>query len=163
MISVDVSELEKLARGFAQHKHILPKSVEQRAMRRAVRPIFRAAKSEVPVGRVVSENGWGKQKGPDFRRGGATRKDLRIKNRTKGLTVTSGVWIGPANKPGRVGWRNHFITKGVSGAGKGKRINTQPNDYLTRAYNAGIGETVQSFAKETEDSFQLWAKKNLPQ
>lgn len=164
MIKVDVDDLKKLSAGFQKYKDVLPKSVEQRALRRAVRPIFWAARQEVPVGRVVSENGWGRYKGPDYKRGGATRKDLRIKTRrTVYGKDTSGVWIGPVDKSGHVGWRNHFITRGVKGGGKGRRINTAPNDYLKRAHDQGIDEATATFGSEVNESFQKWAKKELPQ
>lgn len=159
MITIDASELRELSKSLAKYQAIVPRSVEQSALRRSVRPIFNAARQEVPVGRVVSDGGI---KGPDYRRGGATRKDLRVKNRRPGRGATSSVWVGPSFGPGKVGWRNHFITGGVQRAGRGRNVNIKPNNYLQRAYNRGIGESTKAFASEINESFLRWAKKNLP-
>lgn len=158
MIEIDISELKRLESGFAKYQSVLPKRVEQSALRRSVRPIYIAAREEVPVGRVVSDGG---KKGPDYRRGGATRRDMRIKSRRATGGATSAVWIGPSFGPGKVGWRNHFITRGVKLAGRGRNVNIPANDYLKRAYNRKIEESKKLFASEVDESFKRWANKNL--
>lgn len=153
MITVNTDEVKKLERGLSQYQSILPKSVAASALKKATRPMVKMAKAEAPVGK--SKNVLGGNS-----RGGATRRDTRVKV----VPVESGeiarLIIGVSKKRDKVGWRTHFITRGFTDRG-GKRH--AANDFLKRAYEATIGAARAEYATEILIAFKKWAQKNLPQ
>ncbi|KQS33969.1 hypothetical protein [Dyadobacter sp. Leaf189] len=159
MIQINADELLKLATGLDQYKSIMPKSVSTQALRNAVRPMFRSAQRLAPSGRVVSKSGWGKNKGPEFARGGATRRDIRIKLVPARGQETARVIVGVSKKSGKVGWRTHFITRGFTD--RGGRFH-RPDNFLQNAYDYTIEIVRTSFQKEVLLSFRKWARRNLP-
>lgn len=156
-ISIDARELQQLDRGMSRYRNAVPKSVSNGALRKALRPMFRAAQAEVPVGKG-SERISLKRRGAtanDYRRGGSTKRDLRIKAvRAEGDEITRLI-LGVSKKRGKVGWRTHFITGGTERMGR--------NDFLQRAYDQTIAEVSMIYSRELYDRFMEWGRQNLPQ
>lgn len=156
-ISIDAKQLQQLDRGMSRYRNAVPKRVTDGALRKALRPMLRAAQAEVPVGKG-NERVSLKRRGAtanDFRRGGATKRDLRIKAvRAEGDEITRLI-VGVSKKKGKVGWRTHFITRGT------KR--TRKNDFLQRAYDSTIAEVSMIYQRELYERFMEWGRQNLPQ
>ena len=162
MIEVDVKDLYKLEAGLKHYDSILPKSVAASAFRNATKPMVKASKDFAPVGGRKSKNGWGKRTGPEYRRGGATKRDVRFKMVPSKVNAgeVSKALIGVSMKKGKSGWRTHFITSGFTDRGGRKHAG---KNFLQTAFDTTIGEVSASYAKEMVGAFQKWAKRNLPQ
>lgn len=166
-IILNADQLTKLDATLQRYQHMLPPSVAANALRKSARPMFRAAKDLVPVSNDGREyvrlrrEGWSVHADANVgRRGGATRRDLRIKA-VKGEHGEVGrVLVGVSQKNGKVGWRTHFITTGFTD--KNGRKHTG-NNFLKQAYDQTIGEVKLIFSQELYIEFQKWGKKNLPQ
>lgn len=162
MIKVDTSDLNKLEKGLSNYQSILPKSVAVNALRNATKPMLQKAKSEAPIGKRTASEGWGKNTGRQYARGGYTRRDARFKviPAKTGAGEVARALVGISSKKNRVGWRTHFTTTGFTDRG-GKKHG--PNNFLQRAFDATIDVARASFGKDMANSFQKWAKRNLPQ
>lgn len=136
-ISIDATQLQQLDRGMSRYRNAVPKSVSNGALRKALRPMFRAAQAEVPV------------------RSGSTRRDLRIKIVKPESEEISRALVGVSQKGDKVGWKTHFITGGT------RRM--PRNDFLQRAYDQTIAEVSMIYSRELYDRFMEWGRQNLPQ
>ena len=136
-ISIDATQLQQLDRGMSRYRNAVPKSVSNGALRKALRPMFRAARREVPV------------------RSGSTRRDLRIKIVKPESEEISRALVGVSQKGDKVGWKTHFITGGT------RRM--PRNDFLQRAYDQTIAEVSTIYSRELYDRFMEWGRQNLPQ
>lgn len=158
MIKIDANDLLKLADGLGTYKSIMPKSVASSALRKSVRPMYNSAQRLAPKGRVVARDGWGKYKGPDYARGGMTRRDVRIKMVPPVADESARAVVGVSKKKGKVGWRTHFITQGFTD--RGGRFHRGKN-FLEDAFEFTIGIVRDNFNREVLLSFQKWARRNL--
>lgn len=122
---------------MSRYRNAVPKSVSNGALRKALRPMFRAARREVPV------------------RSGSTRRDLRIKIVKPESEEISRALVGVSQKGDKVGWKTHFITGGT------RRM--PRNDFLQRAYDQTIAEVSTIYSRELYDRFMEWGRQNLPQ
>ena len=159
-MTVDAKELMRLNQGFEKYQNAIPTSTTNAALAKSARPLLNSARALAPVGDIRT-NGWGKRKGPEYKRGDRiTQRSVRLKRiRPKGLEVAR-IMVGVNESPGYVGWRTHFITRGWKDRSgrfhKGK-------DFLQDAFDYTF-ETVQNtFYKELFTSFVKWGKLNLPQ
>lgn len=162
MIKIDVSELDRIEKGIRQYNSIMPQSVANSAFRIATRPMVQKVRSLAPVGSRKSKNGYGTRTGPDYRRGGATRRDVRIKlvpSKVNAGEVTRAL-IGVSSKKGKVGWRTHFITRGFTDRSGRKHVG---NDFLQQAFDASIDSVKAAYGQQMATCFYKWAKKTLPQ
>lgn len=149
-MSFDASQAAALDRALGRYKQIIPNSAASKGIRKALKPMLEAAKSEVPVGGRVS-----KGKRSEYDQGGATRRDLRIRIvKPEGDEAARGL-VGVSKKRGKVGWRTHLITR------KNKNRKA-PDNFLERAYRQTIDQTVQILGTSIEQSVRDWAKNNLP-
>lgn len=160
MIEVDIKEFQRLEKELRRYETTF-RAPGAKILRDATRPMVIKAKAEAPTGKSISRNGWGKKTGPEFARGGMTKRDIRF---TSVPPVINGeisrVLIGVSKRKGRVGWRTHFITKGFTDRG-GKKHG--PNDFLQRAYDSTIEYAKQYTSREISQALVRWAKRNLPQ
>jgi HK97 gp10 family phage protein len=147
MITVQLDDLRQLALRFDTSVPRLGKQVIQNALRDAAKPLLIAAKQEVPVGKSVKYLGVhaGKYKSHltnrygqnSYDRGGATRRDMRLKiGKPTGSSVAL-VLVGVSKRKGAVGWRTHFIEYGT------KRKSANP--FLRRAQNRTMFLVEQNF------------------
>lgn len=166
MITADTKELEKLEKGLTQFNSILPKGVAAVELRKISRPVLQKVKALVPVGKTKSNDGWGKTRGPAYRRGGATRADARIKVVNPNQGEIARVAVGISKAKGKVGWRTGFLTRGTKDR---KRRNGQStgsiraNNFLQKALDTTVIVVRSDFRELTLRAFERWAKKNLPQ
>lgn len=159
MIKIDAKELLKLADGLAAYKNMMPKSVANSALRKSVRPMYNSAQRLAPKGRVISREGWGKNKGPEYARGGITRRDVRIKMVPAGRDESARAVVGVSKKKGKVGWRTHFITRGFTDRGGRKH---RGRNFLQDAFDYTIEIVRDNFTREALLSFRKWARRYLP-
>lgn len=172
---INTQAMDQLGLAMKRYGQIMPTQKANNALRRSVKPMFRRAQSEVPVGRNGKESISLKtarsalRRGSDpndYRRGGATRRDLRIKAVPPKAGEISRILVGVSQKRGKVGWRTPFITKGTKvrktkkGANRGR---VQANNFLQRAYSATYQGVVTDFQREYRAAFVQWAKSTWPQ
>ncbi|KAA9357235.1 hypothetical protein [Larkinella humicola] len=144
-VKADFSQAHQLVIRLERASAIYPKGVVGGALREAVKPMLRVARQEAPIGNYGRERislRYGKSsRSNEYRRGGATRRDLRIKV----LYLDTGpvAYVGVSMKSGKVGWRTHFITRPVSGGGKAGQINTRGNDFIKRTYDRTFSGVVK--------------------
>lgn len=120
------------------------KGISERAMGgilfTAAKPMELRMKANAPVGPYVPT-----LKGSDYRRGGATRDDVRRKlvfDKPNEATVLVGVSKGY----GKVGWRTHFTeygTKSWRGRPFVERSGQASQAQVVRAFNNGIEKLVE--------------------
>ncbi|WP_234734501.1 hypothetical protein [Tellurirhabdus bombi] len=140
----DFTELNNLAISFYRGaQNLFPRGVTNGAMREAAKPMLRGAIQEAPV------SGGGRQRislrhrgrnANEYRRGGATRRDLRTKTVSPSGDEASRIIVGVSSKSGHVGWRTHFRTR------PNKQNRTMDN-FLQRAYDQTIGQVVASVSR----------------
>ncbi|MCF0074478.1 hypothetical protein LZD49_28595 [Dyadobacter sp. CY261] len=147
-VKVDLSELEKLARGLATYWSILPKSVSNTALRTAARPMLKSAQRLVPVGDRLKS-----------KRAGATKRGLRIKIVQPATDENSRVLVGVSKNKGEAGRRTNLITRGFTD--RGGRFH-RARDFLKDAYDYTIEIVRDNYGREVLVSFKKWALKNLP-
>lgn len=157
MITLDATELMKLNSGFERYGHILPKSVVNKALKDAAQPMLRSARSLSPVGSKIAYTTKG---GTDQDRGGATRRDVRLRIVKSEGEEISRLLIGVSQKSGKVGWRTHFITTGYTDPSGGWH---RGRDFLNEAYDNTIEIVRNSFYKTLFEGVVKWGKQNLPQ
>ena len=129
--------------------------VMSRVTKRALEPLLNIAQHEVPE----SNNGYesvslsrNRGRSNDYRRGGATKRDLRIlmvqgenEEMARGL-------VGVSKKSGHVGWRTHLITR----ANKNRRV---ANDFLARAETQGIPLVIARLGDDARQIVEKMLKK----
>lgn len=147
-VKVDMSEMEKLARGLDTYRSILPRSVSDSALRRSARPMLLSARRLAPVGDRLKD-----------KRAGATRRDLRIKTVAPADGENSKVLVGVSKSKGKAGWRTNLITRGFTD--RGGRFH-RARDFLKDAYDYTIEIVRDNYGREVLSSFKKWASKNLP-
>lgn len=155
MITVDAKELMKLNAAFAQYTKAIPKNVAVKALRESIKPMFTASRNLAPIGNVVNYSGR-----PGMERGGATRRDVRIRFVKEEGSEIARVLVGVSSKSGKVGWRTHFITRGFTDRG-GKFHG--PDNFLQEAFDNTIDIVQDKFYRSLFDGFVKWGKENLPQ
>lgn len=144
-ITFDVKELMKVDRAFAASaKTVSDKRVAGSALRKALAPTLAATRRLAPVGGNGAERISLKKKGPsanDYRRGGATRRDQRIKIVPgQNDEVVRGL-VGTSKARGHVGWRTHLITR----YNKNRR---GVDDFIGKAFDQTINQVVDTYGKE---------------
>jgi hypothetical protein len=161
MISLDTKELMRLNKGFEKYQNAIPAATTNAALVKSARPMLNLVKQLVPIGDVISDDGWGARKGPDYRRGNrSTLRDVRISRiKPKGDEIAR-IMIGVNDKSGHVGWRTHFITHGWTDRGGSKHAG---KDFLAQAYNSTIEEVQNTFYRELFTNLVKWGNANLPQ
>ncbi len=147
-VKVDLSEMEKLARGLDTYRSILPRSVSDSALKRSSRPMLLSARRLAPVGDRLKD-----------KRAGATRRDLRIKAVAPTGGENSRVLVGVSKNKGKVGRRTNLITRGFTD--RGGRFH-RARDFLKDAYDYTIEIVRDNYGREVLASFKKWAGKNLP-
>lgn len=152
-----------------RYAQIMPTQKANGVLRRAVKPMLRKAQAEVPVSLNDNERISLKRRGASanaFRKGGATRRDLRIKAVPPKYNEVGRVLVGVSKRADKVGWRTVFITAGTNtrktkaGANRGR---VKANNFLQRAYNGTIDGVRADFQKEYRIAFVRWARSTWPQ
>ncbi|MCE6992100.1 HK97 gp10 family phage protein [Dyadobacter sp. CY323] len=170
-VTFDTGQIDKLGEAMKRYAGIMPTNIANSALRKATRPMYRAAQAEVPVskgGQTRTSLRYRKRgKAADsFSQGGATRRDLRVKTVTPKSNEVGRILIGVSKRSGKVGWRTIFITHGTKMRKTKKGRNTgrtQANNFLQRAYDQTIGPARIAFTRIYREAFSRWAKTNLPQ
>lgn len=174
-ITVDLKDIEKLNVAMGRYAQIMPTSKANSVLRKAAKPMLSAAQSEVPVSRgdqeSVSLNRARREikahRNPNgYRRGGATRRDLRIKAVQPKAGEIGRVLVGVSKRRGKVGWRTVFITTGATNrkTKKGKSTGSvKANKFLDRAYDSTIDFVRVDFQQQYREAFVSWARSNWPQ
>ncbi len=137
---MDSSSLKPLIQDLRSVGRALDWKVLGGALVGASKPAVRSVQQEAPVGqdgyeRVSLSRGRGRRN--DYRRGGATRRDVRAKAVDGVGQEEVRVLIGVSQKRGKVGWRTHFITFGT--------IRMRANAFIDRGVNRVIGEVKNNF------------------
>lgn len=149
-LTVDLRELDNLRITLQQAKAQYPKSVVGAALKDAANPMLIAAKQEAPVGKKLRYKARNVANNGSYDRGGATRRDLRLKVITyKGGSI--GVLIGVSKKKGKVGWRTPFVTLGSK--------NNRKNDFLTRAFDRTFELVANRLGKSLGVKFEAYVKR----
>lgn len=167
-VTVDLGDLKKLDNAMKRYSQIMPTNKANTALRKASQPMFRAAQSEVPVGRG-NERISLKKRGTNanaYRQGGATKRDLRVKSVPPLPGEVGRVLVGVSKRSSKVGWRTVFITHGTKNRKTKKGYNrgsTQANNFLGRAYDKTIDFVRVDFQKQYRESFVAWARSTWPQ
>ncbi len=137
----------------------LPNNVSVKAiqdgMKKAVEPLKQKMTQIVPVGNGGAERVSRKKRDNAYRRGGATRRDLRI------LTVQDDpsefkTLIGVSKLRGKVGWRTHFIVSGIAGKYRAK-VGARP--FLDDALTATKTQIEDNVATEIEKAVDVAIRK----
>ncbi|UFH52553.1 hypothetical protein [Spirosoma sp. KNUC1025] len=139
-IKVDSSSLKPLMADLRRVGRALDFKTLGAALVGASKPAVRAVQQEAPVGhdghqRVSLSRSRGRRN--DYRRGGATRQDVRAKAVDGVGKEEVRVLIGVSKKRGKVGWRTHFITVGT--------IRMRANAFIDRGVNRVIDQVKSSF------------------
>jgi HK97 gp10 family phage protein len=142
-ILYDLTGLRNLEANLVRLPFQLQERTMQAALSEAAKPIKTRMVQEAPRGKGNQRVSL-KRRSNDYRRGGATRQDIRIRA-VRDKVGEAKVIIGVSKKSGKVGWRTHFITKGVAGK---RRI--RPNDFLTRAFSQTIAQVTASLGQTIE-------------
>jgi hypothetical protein len=152
-----------------RYAQIMPTQRANSVLRKAVKPMLEKAQSEVPVSHAGGERISLSKRGAtanSYRRGGATRRDLRIKAVSPKANEVGRVLVGVSKRADKVGWRTIFITAGTknrqtkSGANRGR---VRANNFLQRAYNGTIDGVRADFQKQYRIAFVRWARSTWPQ
>lgn len=128
----------------------LPREVSDdelsKQLQAAAQPMKEQMTQEAPKGQYKDTQGEfvslryrGNRYANDYRRGGATKQDVRIKV-AKDENGTVKVLVGVSKAAGKVGWRTHFIVQGVAGT---KQVAKNP--FLDRAHDKTIAQTEDNF------------------
>lgn len=127
-LAVDLRSLIKLQEGFAKAATTgADRRAVSAALRKALQPMLEAARRKAP------------------RRTGATIRDQRIKMVAgEGDELSRGL-VGTSGGKSKVGWRTHFITRGVKNGGRSKRIFIVPRDFLASAEKETMDEVIKRF------------------
>lgn len=146
-ITLNDSELRDLDRRVAESGGAFtPRNVDQ-ILAKAARPVLVVLRTNTPVGKGkmksksrTNKNGTGDS---TYDRGGATRRDTRIKVIKGAGGEVSAVLIGVSKRRGKVGWRTHFITRGT------KR--NRRNDFISRTESQTAGVVQSIFAASASE------------
>jgi HK97 gp10 family phage protein len=169
-VIVDTKGIDKLTTAMKRYAQIMPTQKANSAFRKAIRPMLQKAQSEVPVSnndreRVSLKQRTGKNANA-YRRGGATKRDLRIKTVPPKAGEVGRVLMGVSKRGDKTGWRTIFITRGTkmrktkSGANRGRM---KANNFLQRAYDSTFPGVAADFQKQYREAFVQWAKTTWPQ
>lgn len=166
----EYSRVKRAAKGF---KTSMDKTALKVSMRKALRPMLQYSKVIVPVDKRVERHRRSylgidrktKQRDMGYDRGGATKRDLRIKAVDAGgkMAYTNEVvgLVGVSQKRRHVGWRTKWITRGRK-AGKdriGRDFSAiEPRDFLADAYQAKKGQLHESISKDVLKKTERFAK-----
>lgn len=146
-LTFDGSELRKLSRQLAATGKEFGKPQMKKALKGALKPLLDAARQYVPVGSRLNRSTatFTRRSGKTvwdgtYDRGGATRRDLRIRIvEGEGAEVIRGL-VGVSKARGRSGFRAHLITRSTANRRTQKGANrgsTRANDFLARAEAKG--------------------------
>jgi hypothetical protein len=157
---LDANDIRTLAVDLAKAGRALDKQTSGQIMREAAQPMLTATRQEVPVGRIPffksAAINRGRLKGSPgdytgtYARGGATRRDLRLKVVDGIGDETARVLIGVDKRSGYVGWRTHFITRATA-------KDPSVNDFLSRAE----GRTIDVVISRIGPAAQIVVRKIL--
>lgn len=144
-IHSDPKELVELGRKMLKLRDDLTFEQNQAALRYAVRPVYSSMVSKTPVGkggyRIGRRGVAGANKSSlEYRRGGATKADTRIKSLRMTKQREAVVLVGVSRKRGYVGWRTHFLLHGTK---KMRR-----NDYMLNALNENLGKVPDRYEEK---------------
>lgn len=133
----------------------VPASVNSDALNKILtvvaRPFLNEMKRTVPVGKGYQRVSI-KSRRNDYRRGGATKVDLRIKQITdKQSLYGAEKLVGVSKKKGKVGWRTHFIILGVAGH---SRASAGPRDFIGNAYRSQFPRAQAIFQTEARARYE---------
>lgn len=160
---------------MGKYGSIMPTAKVNSALRRVTKPMLRRTQAEVPVAHAGREHNplragqraVKRGSNPNYlRRGGATRRDLRIKAVKPEPSEIGRVLVGVNKKSGHVGWRTIFITRGTKirrnkkGQNRGKM---SPDNFLQRSYDSTIDGVRVDFLREYREAFVKWARSTWPQ
>ncbi|CCH54483.1 hypothetical protein BN8_03658 [Fibrisoma limi BUZ 3] len=142
---LDTRQLTNLNRQLNQAGRAFDDQVAGKVLRQAVQPMLPAMRLEAPVGagnERISLRRRDNVNANDYRRGGATRRDLRIKLVAGVDGEAARVLIGVDKRRGKVGWRAHFITRGT--------VRMAANDFIQRTYDKTIAIVRFLFGEEAQ-------------
>jgi hypothetical protein len=137
----------------------VPASVNADALNRILtvvaQPFLKEMRRTVPVskgGQRISLKHRKNHSANEYRRGGATKGDLRIKQITeKGNLYGAEKLVGVSKKKGKVGWRTHFIIQGIAGHGSAK---AGPRDFIGNAYRSQMPVAQRVFQTEARTRYE---------
>lgn len=146
--TIDSRTLDKLDKLMAQAGRVLDARVMGKALKEAAEPVLTATRREAPVGRYKDVGGEfvslrATTKRNDYRRGGATRNDLRIKSVAGVGEEIARTLVGVSKKSGKVGWRTHFITRPT-------KHKPTANDFLGRGYRQGYPVMIKQLGDKAQ-------------
>lgn len=114
-----------------------PRSIAQAELRSAARPMLAAVRAGAP------------------RRTGQLRKEARIKSVNDNDTLAKAL-VGIRKGRGRRGNITHLITRGFSGAGRGRNVSRPANDFLGRAYSSTAPQVFATFGQTYGRRVEAW-------
>ncbi len=141
-VRLDIRELSDFQASLKGLPYAIDQKVTEMTLKKAVQPLYRYMKSIAPVSKGGRERvSLSKNRGRsnDYRRGGATKADVRVKTVTDTLGQAK-VLVGVSKGYGKVGWRYHFIAQGVAGQYRAK---AGPRPFVERAGNV-MGAAVEA-------------------
>lgn len=138
-LTVGTSELNELNGRLRRAGRSLDKKTLGPALLNAARPALNAVRQEAPVGEGYERVSLSHRRGRrnDYRRGGATQRDVRQKLVDGVGDEVVRVLEGVSKKRGKVGWRTHFITFGTRFM--------RANPFIDRAVNRTLPEVISRF------------------
>lgn len=174
LVRIDTREIDELSVVMARSAAVLDRQVIKAHLRTALRPMLKAAKAKAPVSGKQYKNKRGDVVGAerislryrknlnpnDYRRGGATKRDLRIKvvddreNRADVMGL-----VGVDKRRGKVGWRTHFITRQITLHGR-PYLNPK-HGFLEDAYKEQSGVSTRIFEEETGKTLDRYWRRAL--
>lgn len=120
-VTINTSMLTQLNNDLKTVGRSLDRSVVGPALVDAAKPLLIAAEQEAPIGKIPRYKSTlvsrGKSKGQtrritgSFARGGATRRDVRLRSVDGNGAEVARVLVGVSKKSGKVGWRTQFLRK----------------------------------------------------
>lgn len=114
------------------------------ALFKAAKPMEEAMKANAPVGPFRPSSD------PEYRRGGATRDDVRRKI-VYDVVNTASVLIGVSKSRGGVGWRAHFIEQGTkkwAGHPFIERSGKQTENMVVSTFEREINQKIDEEARK---------------
>ncbi|MBD2705612.1 hypothetical protein IC229_33700 [Spirosoma sp. BT702] len=146
-IRIDAQQLAQFDKDLAKAGRAFDYNVTATILRKSGKPMLAAAMTLVPIGSTFryerGRNSGDSSVGGTYDRGGATRRDLRLKvvSDAQGNAV---LLVGVNKNRGHVGWRTHLITR----ANKNRRT---PNDFLGKAESQTIDIVINSFGTDAQE------------
>jgi HK97 gp10 family phage protein len=175
-VTIDTTDITKLTEAMKRYGGIMPTTKANQALRKSARPMLLMARAEVPVwqgerervslatGRAAIKRGSNPN---NYRKGGATKRDLRLKAVAPKRDEIARVLVGVSKRSGKVGWRTHFIEQGTKPRytknGRRYRGSIRANPFLNRSYTQTIDMVRTDFGAAYREAFIKWAKATWPQ